>query len=282
MHNMNTEKTDTLQRFMFEHANIRGEIAHLSGSYQTIMNQQPYPLAVKQLLGEALVSCVLLTGSIKFEGEVSIQFYGDARLPLLNVQCDHLLHVRGFAQYQEGVDAEDYQQAFLQGKMVVMINHYQHAQSYQSIVPIRSASMSENLMYYLAQSEQISSQIWLAVNDEAAAGVLLQLMPDQGSLEREQFWEYAVTLGQTLTTEELLALDNPTILHRLYHEEDLRLFDARSIAFQCRCSREKMKRALETLRKEEINSMLQEKERIEVVCDFCHQHYYFDAIDLAG
>ena len=90
------QKEDTLQRFMFEHASIRGEIAHLDETYKTIIQQQPYPAMVKQLLGQALVSCVLLTGSIKFEGQISLQFQGDKRLPLLLVQCDHQLQLRGY------------------------------------------------------------------------------------------------------------------------------------------------------------------------------------------
>lgn len=51
---------DSLQRFIFEHASIRGEIAHLKDSYQTIMKQREYPPFIKYLLGEALVSCLLL------------------------------------------------------------------------------------------------------------------------------------------------------------------------------------------------------------------------------
>ncbi|OYV54556.1 MAG: heat-shock protein, partial [Legionella sp. 21-45-4] len=90
-------ESDTLQRFLFEEANIRGEILHLHQSYQTIIHQHPYPAAVKVLLGEAILACVLLTGSMKFEGEVSLQFQGDRRLPLLLVQCDHQLNVRALA-----------------------------------------------------------------------------------------------------------------------------------------------------------------------------------------
>lgn len=79
-------KHDSSQRFIFEHADIRGDIVYLNDAYQTIMNQHPYPDDIKQLLGEALVSCLLLVSSIKFEGEISLQFHGDERLPLLLVQ----------------------------------------------------------------------------------------------------------------------------------------------------------------------------------------------------
>jgi len=273
--------SDTLQRFIFEHASIRGEIAHLDSTYQTIMAQHPYPPMVRTLLGEALISCLLLAGSIKFEGEISLQFQGDKRLPLLLVQCDNQLHIRSFAKYQQDDTSVDYNSAFLQGNMVLTITQYNQTQAYQSMVPIRSTAMSENLMHYFAQSEQIASRVWLAVNEYRAAGILLQLMPGQDTQHREQFWEYAVQLGQTISEQELLTLDNPTILHRLYHETELRLYTARPTSFRCRCNAEKMKQVLNVLGEDDIKNLLQERGQIEINCDFCNHLYTFDAIDIA-
>lgn len=274
------EEMDTLQRFMFEHASIRGEIAHLDETYKTILNQRSYPPMVKQLLGEALVSCLLLTGSIKFEGDVTLQFRGDQRLPLLIVQCDHQLNLRGFAKYQKKGEDIDYNAAFLNGSMSLTINQYNQTQAYTSVVPIGSLSMADNLMQYFAQSEQLASRVWLAVNEHSAAGMLLQLLPGQDTQQREEFWSYAVQIGQTISEQELLTLDNPTILHRLYHETELRLYSARSVRFQCRCTEEKMKQALTVLGETEVNSLLQEKGMVEVICDFCCRRYEFDAIDV--
>lgn len=274
------QANDTLQHFLFEHASIRGEIAHLDATYKTIMQQRPYPKMVRQLLGEALVSCLLLAGSIKFEGEISLQFQGDERLPLLLVQCDHQLHLRAFAKYSEHEENIDYEAAFLEGTMALMINQYHQTQTYQSLVPIRSTSMSENLTYYFAQSEQISSRVWLALGEEQAAGMLLQLMPGQDTQHREQFWEYAVHLGATITDQELLTLDNATILYRLYHETELRLFDPRIASFKCRCTPEKMKQVLKTLGEADLRLLIQEQGQVDISCDFCNQHYQFDAIDV--
>jgi len=272
---------DTLQRFMFEHASIRGEIAHLNETYTTILNQHPYPDMVRQLLGEALVSCLLLTGSIKFEGDLSLQFQGDSRLPLLLVQCDHQLHMRAFAKYQHDLSTEDYAQAFLQGKMVLTISQDNQTQAYQSIVPIQSTSMSENLMHYFAQSEQIPTHVFLAANDQQAAGLLLQLMPGQDVTDREEFWEYALMIGQTLTVDELLNLDNAVLLHRLYHETELRLYEGRHVRFQCRCNNKKMKQVLTILGEKDAQELLNETGHVEITCDFCNRQYRFDAIDVA-
>lgn len=274
------KQTDTLQRFIFEHASIRGEIVHIEKTYQTLMSQRNYPPMVKHLLGEAVVSCLLLASSIKFEGSLNLQFQGDERLPLLLVQCDHELNVRAYAKYAEHLEIKDYASAFLEGQMALVINQYNQTQVYQSVVPIESTSMADNLMAYFAQSEQIATKVWLAVDDEKAAGMLLQLMPGQESLQREQFWEFAVHLGQTVKEEELLTLDNEVLLHRLYHETELRLFEPRATRFKCRCSREKMEQVIISLGEKEALDIIKEQNQVEVNCDFCNTNYAFDAIDV--
>ena len=90
--------TDNIQRFIFENENIRGEIIHLETTYQTIISQRSYPPIVQYLLGEALVSALLLASSIKFEGSLSLQFQGGAALSMLLVQVDHNLNVRAMAK----------------------------------------------------------------------------------------------------------------------------------------------------------------------------------------
>lgn len=275
------KESDFLQKFILPQANIRGEIVQLASSYQTIIKQRNYPPLVKQLVGEALVANTLLTGSIKFQGNLSLQFQGEKPLSLLIVQCDHLLQLRAFAKYQEDLSDKDYAEAFLKGQMVLTINQSSQVNAHQSIVPIQSTSMSENLINYFAQSEQISTFVLLAANNNLAAGMLLQLMPGSEDLQREHFWEYAVHLGQTVSEKELLLLDTETLLYRLYHETEVRLFDKRKVSFQCRCTKEKMKEVLKVLGKEEAEHLLKEKENIEISCDFCNKHYSFDPIDIA-
>ena len=272
---------NSLQRFLFEHAAIRGEMVHLDSVYQTITQQRAYPLKIKQLLGEAMMSCALLVGGIKFEGEVSVQFQGDKRFPLMLIQCDHLLQMRGFANFSENLSDEEYTEAFMQGNLVINLTPHQQTQTYQSVVPLISTAMSDNLMHYFAQSEQLPSKVWFAINEQSAAGILLQLMPGQSSMQREHFWEYAVQIGATITAEELLTLDNATLLHRLYHETELRLYPERLIQFKCRCSHEKMQQVIGLLGEKETQDLVQEKGQVDIRCEFCSLNYTFDAIDVA-
>ena len=275
------EACDSLQRFIFEHAEIRGEIARLEETYQTIIEQREYPPQVKKILGEALVSCLLLVGSIKFEGELSLQFQGGDALSFLIVQCDHQLNLRGFAKFTPDLYDNDYEQAFLHGQMSFTINQSHQTEVLQSIVPITSCSMSQNLMNFFAQSEQIATQIMIAIDNKHVVGMLLQLLPGQDTEQREEFWSYATKIGQTITDGELLNLPNKEILYRLYHETEIRLLIEKDAQFKCRCHPEKMGQVLKLLGKDDVYQLLQEYPQIEVVCDFCNQKYYFDSIDVA-
>ncbi|WP_208537779.1 Hsp33 family molecular chaperone HslO, partial [Pseudomonas aeruginosa] len=99
---------------------------------------------------------------------------------------------------------------------------------------------------------------------------------------REASWQHLTTLADTLTAEELLALDNETVLHRLYHEETVRLFEPQPLVFHCSCSRERSANALVSLGQADCERLLEEEEgSISIDCQFCNQRYLFDASDVA-
>ncbi|MCX7115659.1 MAG: Hsp33 family molecular chaperone HslO [Gammaproteobacteria bacterium] len=279
-------KHDTIQRFLLEEAHVRGEMAYLHQAYQTIIEQRVYPPIVQQLLGETLVACLLIADTIKFEGSLSIQFEGDERLSLLLVQCDHQHQLRGLAKFTPDLTDEDYSKAFLQGQMVITLQSKINTQNYQSKLPIQSLSIADNLMHYFAQSEQIPSFVWICADAKQAGGLLLQLLPAQQdtpahSEERENFWEYASKIGQTITQDEFFTLDNETLLYRLYHETRVRLFEPNPVKFQCRCTPERMHQVLRVLGEEECKQLINTHKIVEARCDFCNHTYPFDAVDVA-
>jgi molecular chaperone Hsp33 len=274
------QELDNTQRFIFEHADIRGEIIHLNRTYQRIMAQTKYPPKVAKLVAEACLAAVMTAASIKFEGQISIQFNGNNAFPLLLAKCTHDFKLRAMAKFNPEVADDEYLNAFLNGHLTITIEQDRKNKNYQSIVPIISESLSESLEHYFAQSEQVSTKIFFAVGKSEACGMLLQLMPGDNDQNREEFWQYAVKIGETITQQELAELDNETILYRLYHETELRLFTAKPISFECTCSKEKMQALIRSLGKEEAQAIIQERGSIDISCEFCHSHYSFDEIDV--
>lgn len=90
-----------------------------------------------------------------------------------------------------------------------------------------------------AQSEQLATRIWIRTGGTAehpvAAGMLLQSLPASGETHANEF-EHLSTLTATIKEEELFNLEAEEILHRLYHEEEVLLFEPQTIRFRCTCS----------------------------------------------
>ncbi|MHA6847332.1 Hsp33 family molecular chaperone HslO [Ralstonia syzygii] len=189
-------------------------------------------------------------------------------------------------------------------------------QPYQGIVPLSDehgplASMTAVLEHYMQTSEQLDTRLWLAADDKVASGMLLQRLPSYGGALEGQpghapaevgetgqplredahgqdldTWERVCQLGATLRQDELLQQPIDTLIKRLYWEEmehaGIRMFEPALPRFRCSCSRLRVGAMLRTLGQEEIDDILQERGgKVEIDCEFCGQHYAFDAVDCA-
>lgn len=276
---------DSIQRFLLEQQ-VRGEVVQLNDSFQVIMQQHNYPDFMRKLLGEALLAAVLMTNTIKFKGQLTIQFQGNGPLKTLVAKCDHQNHIRGYANWDRDANAEAVISDLGSGQLVVTIDPFDKVSPYQSIVPLDQHSIATALEHYFAQSEQLPTRFWCVVGDERAAGMMLQLMPGDAeglpdAKSREDFWQHATALGETIKDDELLTLDNETLLHRLYHQEEVRLFDFESVTFKCNCSVERMQNAIKTLGESQAKEILQTSKDIVVNCEYCNNNYAFDQAAVA-
>ncbi|MGF2734417.1 Hsp33 family molecular chaperone HslO [Marinobacter sp. DUT-1] len=270
---------DQFQRFIFEHSQVRGAWVQLGESFQEIGSQAPYPDSVRELLGESLVASVLMSSSLKFEGTLSLQAQGDGPISTLMAECSHDRYIRGLARFDaNSIREEDFEALLGQGRMAITITPAT-GQRYQGVVPREENSLSGCLEEYFERSEQLATSLFLFADENGAAGLMLQRLPGHTEAD-DELWERVNHLARTVEANELLELDSETLLHRLFHEETVRLFDAEPVAFRCSCSRERTLGALEAIGKEECYSILDEQGVIEMDCQFCHAHYRFDRNDI--
>lgn len=286
---------DTLQRFIFEDAAVRGELVELSETWQQVQARNAYPPAVRTLLGEMLAAAALLSANLKFNGMIVMQMHGDGPVKLLVVECDSDLHLRATAKLApDAVIPDDAGLRQLvnvhgHGRFVITLDPKDKMpgqQPYQGIVPLDGDSAAVVIENYMLRSEQLDTKLWLASDDKVSRGLLLQKLPREGGhdapvADDAESWNHAVTLASTLRTEEMLSTDIATLMHRLFWEETLRVFEPRHPSFQCSCTREKVGNMLLMLGKEEIDSALADLGKLAINCDFCGQHYEFDKVDCA-
>lgn len=281
------KKFDTLQRFIFDQAPIRGEYIHLDASFQTIALQHPYPSSVQKILGEALAVVGLLSAIIKFDGRLTIQYRGNGKLKLLIAQCNNKFELRGLAKWEDGVTYPELITSLSEGVLVITLDAAANKAPYQGIVAWQGQSLAESIEGYFRSSEQLNTKIWLQVDEKNAAGLLLQVIPatDNGlsNMEEEILnprWHDIVSQTNQLLPEQLFEENFELLLKKLYPREDIRIFPAVDLSFNCSCSRRKGEEAILVLGKEEALAEIENKQTIVVTCDFCNDQYLFDKNDI--
>jgi molecular chaperone Hsp33 len=287
--------TDTLQRFIFENSAVRGELVEISDTWRQVLARKNYPPAVRNLLGEMLAAAALLSANLKFNGMIIMQMHGEGPVKLLVIECDSDLHLRATAKI--AADAHIPDEATLpelvnihgNGRFVITLDPKDKLpgqQPYQGIVPLDGDSVSVVIENYMLRSEQLDTKLWLAADEHVSRGLLLQKLPKEGGSgaavdDDMETWNHTVMLASTVRTAELLSTDINTLMHRLFWQENIRVFEPRHPSFKCSCSREKVGNMLRMLGKEEVDSALADLGSLEIDCDFCGQHYAFDAVDCA-
>lgn len=276
---------DFTQRFIFDSSDVRGEMASLEESYAHVLAKHSYPEPVATLLGELLAAAALLVNTLKFDGLLVLQARSNGAVPLLMVECSSNHELRAIARYDEKQfnSGASLQELMPEGVLALTVDP-RDGQRYQGLVALDGETLAECFNRYFADSAQLSTRFWLSADGQRARGLLLQQLPADRIAdpeEREASWQHVVALASTLTAEELLGLNNETILHRLYHEEEVRLFAGTDLKFHCNCTRERSAQALISLGLEDLQALLAEQAGvIETDCQFCNERYLFTEKDV--
>jgi molecular chaperone Hsp33 len=273
---------DVLHRFMLEQAGVRGVFVRLGPAWREVAGRAEYPAPLRDLLGQSLAASALLTGNIKLDGALSIELKSAGALRLLFAECSDRGRLRGLARWEDPLPQPLDLSALADAVMAITIGSVERGR-YQGLVELQQADLGASLENYFVQSEQLPARILLAADGEHAVGLMLQRLPGEGghdAVEDEDAWSRVLHLTGTLGAAEMLATSPEQLLFRLYHEESVRLFDPRPLAFGCSCTRERVGAMLRALGREEVDAALAARDgEVEVICEFCAQRYLFDAID---
>ncbi len=301
-----------LHKFIFEGLPVRGMLVRLTDSWRDVLQRRAasndaFPEPVRVLLGEMAAAGVLMQASIKFDGALVLQVFGDGPVKLAVVEVQNDLAFRVTAKVVGEVVPHAQVEAMLnvhgQGRCAITLDpktKFPGQTPYQGVVSLHGdqreplQKISEVLEHYMLQSEQLDTCLILAANDDTAAGLLIQRVPVEGAgnlgqrnedeIGRNEDYKRLAMLAATLTRDELLTLDADTLLRRLFWEEPLHRFPPQTgdngPRFACSCSRERVGRMLISLGRPEVDDIVVEQGRAEIGCDFCGIKYHFDAVDV--
>ncbi|PKI13180.1 Hsp33 family molecular chaperone HslO [Colwellia sp. 12G3] len=277
---------NVLNRYLFTDAHARGELVQLNSSFKSIIKNHNYPVGVEKLLGELLSATCLLTATLKFEGDITVQLQGDGPVGYMSVSGNNKQQMRGIAKMAEETSAETLQTLIGKGTMIITIRPTV-GEAYQGVVALDQDNLADCLAHYFDVSEQIPTKIWLFcdTDQQLSAGALVQLLPDgDGSVANKEQqlsdFEHLCQLTNTIKSEEVFSLEAEALLYRLYHQEQVNIFDPQTVSYVCGCSADKCLSAISQIEPSEIKAILAEQGKISMTCDYCITTYDFDELSL--
>jgi molecular chaperone Hsp33 len=279
---------DLMQGFMFDDMEIRGVHLRLDQGVKALLEQKDYPAPVANLLAEMLIVACLLSANLKLQGRLSVQVRGQGPLKWVMAECRQFsddpqqpFRVKGMAQVDADIPLNASLEDMVGDSRLVITIEPDQGQRYQGIVMVDQATLAECIESYFYQSEQLPTHIQLVSKGEGVAGFMLQRLPQVEAQEEQadKDWELVHVLAASLSEAELSQLPADQVLHRLFHEHNVKVFSPRKVLQECDCSRKRCGAAITSLGKAAVDEILAEQEAIIIDCQFCNAHYAFDKVD---
>ena len=267
---------DSVCRFLFDDLDICGAVVSLGAVWRKMLENRAYPEPVVRLLGEMSATTLLLGGNLKQPGRLTIQLRGNGPVSLMVIDCNEQLQIRGMARCEAQPESKSLRELLGHGHLQLSLDMRSMREPYQSIVPLDGENVAEVFEHYLRQSDQLPTRFFLAASSEAAAGLLLQKLPAADPCDPDG-WARVEALAATVKASELLSLPAADMLLRLFHEEAVRLFPARTVIHNCPEDWEKVRSMLRSLGPAEVYAALREHDEVVIKDDLCNRDYRFDA-----
>lgn len=271
---------DSIQRFLFKEHSIRGQFIQLHAAWQQMTKDRHYPAAISQLLGELTAISVIMANGLKHEGKITLQIQGKGPVNLLVVEVTHDFKIRGVAKTSQPIsDQQGLDQLLGDGQILVTLENSQTGHHFQSYVAREADTVAKCFETFFKQSEQLPSSLWLAADENHLGGLILQKMPETDRHD-EDAWDRVSHLAGTVKEAELMQLPTQELLHRLFHEETIELFDEQKVIYECPQNKERVDMMIRQLGEEEARNIIAEQGEIVIHNEICNYHLRYSAEDL--
>lgn len=240
---------------------------------------------VTAALGRLLSAGVMMGSMLKGDDElITLQIKGDGPIGGLTVTADRNGHVKGYANVPDVILPANAQGKLGAGVLSV-IRDMGLKDPYVGQTDLQTGEIAEDLTYYFAVSEQVPSVVGLGVlmnrdnTVRQAGGFIVQLMPfaEEETISKleeniKNLASVTTMLDAGKTPEEMLGV--------LLEGMDLEVTDTLPVEFSCNCSKDRVRKALISIGREELQSMIDDGKEIEVNCHFCNKNYNFTVDEL--
>lgn len=271
---------DVVVPFVFESLPVRGALVQLENAWQRMQEGHDYADPVAEILGHAAAATTLIAQSLKFDGSVTLQISSQGPLGMVVMQATDDLDIRGMATSHDIEEAAPFAELVEGAHCAVTVDAGAMERPYQGIVEINPDSLAASFENYFDRSVQVPSHMELQSIESHCGGILLQQMPGEHPANEDD-WRRLGYLIATLRSQDLVDGATPELLHKLFAEDDVRMFQHRSVRFHCRCTQERVEEVLRFLGEAETRAALKENGRVDVTCEYCGKMRSFDPVDVS-
>lgn len=270
---VNSHSHGTLLPFMLDNVAVRGKLVRIENLNNHIKALVLGDHGVAKMLSELLVAAAVLAFDLKENANVTLQIHSESDLPLLVAKCNKNGVIKGFVEKPHvGVIPEETiaKSGEADSVFVVTIDFGPGSEPYQSMVPIRTTSISESIEGFFTDSAQLKTYFRVFTGSDkqgrtSCGALFLQAMPAQGGKEAKKVsdddWRRMALLLSTLQPNEILPgkISENDVLNRLFAEDTVRIFPEQNLTFTQASDRERMAQALLKIGIDECRDLLTEQ-----------------------
>ena len=272
---------DRLIKGISKDGNLKISVVKTTDVVKTAKEKHELSLLNTVLLGRALTGTMLMASELKGEERIKMRIEGKGPVQLLVAEANRVGEIRGYVQNPQ---AElDYSRPDVSisdglgvGVMTFSKTLYNEAEPQNSTIQLVEGNITDDMAYYMVQSEQIPSAVLLDVgidkkgNVTEAGGLLIQRMPDAPEGVIEQLQE---KLLQFDSISDLFSQGKyiDDIMEMAMEPMEVKELDRQPVDFFCRCTRKRFVQALAMLGYEDLKEISDQGQ--ELVCHFCNEHY---------
>lgn len=302
---------DTVLPFQLDRTDMRGRVARLDGVLSGVLKQHAYPEPVEALVAEMALLTALIGQTIKLRWKLSLQVQTKGAVRMIATDYygpeaeGEPARIRAYASFDADriTDAAPFEQLGKEGYFAILIDQGDGMKPYQGITSLAGQSLSDCASAYFEQSEQLPTRFGLSFGKSIepgvpehwrAGGIMLQHMPKASPLmkgaenvmaqpepnpaEMDENWTRVNFHLDTVDELELIgpSVTPTTLLTRLFHEEEPRVFDPQVVKFGCTCSADRVRQSLSIYSAKDIATMTTEDGKVTADCQFCSAHYVLD------
>ncbi len=270
---------------------VRAFAVHTTGIVEELRRRHGTWPTATAALGRAVSAALMMGAMLQDDQKLTLQIRGNGPLGHIVVDSNAKGEVRGYVAHPDvHLPPNDQGKLDVAGAVgregsLYVVKDLGLKEPYRGSIPIVSGEIAEDITYYFAKSEQTPSAVGLSVlvNRDAsvwvAGGFIIQLLP---GLKEEEIEEIEKVISELKPLSEMLK--DVTSLEDLLKQllPDAEVKEEMDVRFKCQCSRARVESTLISLGKEELENLIKEDGKAEVVCHFCNEAYQFNEEELTA